>query len=618
MAYDAKTDWQYDDTPTEQDLNRIEQGIADAHAEIAEFDIPDATLTSKGKVQLSSAIDSTAEDQAATPKAVKEVQDRSLPKDGSEVMTGPITLAPQASVSNSWSMPVRMHYVDPTGEVKYADLTTSPTTGELYSSTSLGQGKFWTAANDGEGSGLDADTVDGVHVSDLKGRNGQQISTDLNLHTLSVGHYYVDGSISTAQNYPYNAGWEHFTIDVLGTELNGYGSGDTNNYRIIVMYNQVGECWIKAKHWNVWEPWRKMWDSTNDGAGSGLDADTVRGKVPLPKDGSEVMTGRLVTAATMTPMATAPDGAANLEVSGGGTGHGAFMAFHRPGSYACYFGLDADNQLKVGGWSAGSIAYKVWNAGNHGAGSGLDADLLDGKQASQFQNHIVTGHSGEVINRPYGTDFNSIVLTGFYDVQSTVNSPTSWQQWWFLEVFRHYNLNVSYLLQRATAITDGEILTYERRCMNGSWEGWTKLLNQTDYNTLFQYANDGKTAVANAVTAKGVSASPAETFATLASKIGQIQTGFVGARGTVAANSRIHVTGLSFTPNYVIVLMPSTGRIWFRFVNYGFTIYMPGTSVYSPQNLSSSNAYHITIVANSFGMGETGMYDSTIEWIAIQ
>lgn len=32
----------------------------------------------------------------------------------------------------------------------------------------------------------------------------------------------------------------------------------------------------------------------------------------------------------------------------------AFMAFHRPGVYAAYFGLDTDNQWAVGGWSAGA------------------------------------------------------------------------------------------------------------------------------------------------------------------------------------------------------------------------------------------------------------------------
>ncbi|WP_308531496.1 phage tail protein [uncultured Paenibacillus sp.] len=42
-------------------------------AAVGEMDIPDASLTAKGKVQLSSETDSDAEDRAATPKAVSEI-----------------------------------------------------------------------------------------------------------------------------------------------------------------------------------------------------------------------------------------------------------------------------------------------------------------------------------------------------------------------------------------------------------------------------------------------------------------------------------------------------------------------------------------------------------------
>ena len=77
-------------------------------------------------------------------------------------------------------------------------------------------------------------------------------------------------------------------------------------------------------------------------------------------------------------MATATSSLGRPEVFNNSTG-AAFMTFHRTGSYASYFGLDTDNVWKVGGWSAGAVAYKIWHAGNHGAGSGLDADLLDGQ-----------------------------------------------------------------------------------------------------------------------------------------------------------------------------------------------------------------------------------------------
>ncbi|MFB6364235.1 hypothetical protein ACFCP7_09250 [Paenibacillus elgii] len=34
MAYTGKTDWKYDETVTEADMNRIEKGVMDAHTEI--------------------------------------------------------------------------------------------------------------------------------------------------------------------------------------------------------------------------------------------------------------------------------------------------------------------------------------------------------------------------------------------------------------------------------------------------------------------------------------------------------------------------------------------------------------------------------------------------------
>jgi hypothetical protein len=92
---------------------------------------------------------------------------------------------------------------------------------------------------------------------------------------------------------------------------------------------------------------------------------------------------------------------------------------------------------------------------------------------------------------------------------------------------------------------------------------------------LFTFASDGKTAVANAVTAKGVTASPSDTFPALATKIGQISTGKKFATGTTVSSSAttaferltaativslpsVTVTGLGFTPQIVMVSDGST------------------------------------------------------------
>lgn len=127
MKFQPKTDWKYDDTPTEVDFNRIEQGIADAlegNDPIIQQDTPpdgvkegrlwldtsddtyqgtvfeslkgeidghfwEKASTSKvGHVQLNSATNSEDETTAATPKAVKVAMDEAkkmLPLTGGSV-----------------------------------------------------------------------------------------------------------------------------------------------------------------------------------------------------------------------------------------------------------------------------------------------------------------------------------------------------------------------------------------------------------------------------------------------------------------------------------------------------------------------------------------------------
>src|SRR5690625_2805989 len=57
MEFDAKTNWQYNDTPTEDDFNRIEQGIADsfenADEQIERFrnNVEEVRINDKGKLE---------------------------------------------------------------------------------------------------------------------------------------------------------------------------------------------------------------------------------------------------------------------------------------------------------------------------------------------------------------------------------------------------------------------------------------------------------------------------------------------------------------------------------------------------------------------------------------
>lgn len=130
--------------------------------------------------------------------------------------------------------------------------------------------------------------------------------------------------------------------------------------------------------------------NVSQGAGSGLDADTldgVQGASYLRSDVDDAVNSytNQIQFPSNTTGATASGDQASLEVRQS-TGNGdAFMQFHVAGDFATYFGLDGTtNDLFVGGWSNGANKYKIWHAGNDGAGSGLDADTLDGINGANY------------------------------------------------------------------------------------------------------------------------------------------------------------------------------------------------------------------------------------------
>lgn len=57
-------------------------------------------------------------------------------------------------------------------------------------------------------------------------------------------------------------------------------------------------------------------------------------------------------------------GRAALEVRANTSAGAAYLAFHRPGQFATFLGFDIDNELKIGGWSMGAQAFRVWSERN--------------------------------------------------------------------------------------------------------------------------------------------------------------------------------------------------------------------------------------------------------------
>jgi hypothetical protein len=90
------------------------------------------------------------------------------------------------------------------------------------------------------------------------------------------------------------------------------------------------------------------------------------------------------------------------------------IAFHISGNVGKFLEMRTDGILY---WNSD----KVWHSGNDGSGSGLDADTVDGLQASVF----ATRQDGT----RYSTDFNTILASGFYNAEGTPpNAPGHYGQ----------------------------------------------------------------------------------------------------------------------------------------------------------------------------------------------
>jgi hypothetical protein len=262
----------------------------------------------------------------------------------------------------------------------------------------------WHSGNDGSGSGLDADLLDGQHGSYYLDYNNftntPTIPTNYltnNAFDQGVGLYLTGGS--------YNAGTDTATTplvidegDFIKTKDGGYLRnliGKTTGDEIQI--GQSGTSLIDTINFlpgtggnsAVKVNGNTVWNAGNDGAGSGLDADLLDGKQPP--------TNFAATSQTYTTIASGgwalPTGSSIFSKSdsvGGVSDDGYWFVTGRRdvgGGYSGIYTSHSDGNAWIGyslTSSANPTWYKLWTAGNDGSGSGLDADLLDGQHASSF------------------------------------------------------------------------------------------------------------------------------------------------------------------------------------------------------------------------------------------
>ena len=222
--------------------------------------------------------------------------------------------------------------------------------------SSTPQGTLWGTANDGSGSGLDADTVDGLHGTDIvETSNG--VSSDLNTNLSAQMFGFSTGTANRPQNYG-----QGLTIVSDGKTQNNSSNWATQ----IAFGTDENSMYFRGKtNAGSWNSWHTVWHTGNDGSGSGLNADLL--------DGYHASTTR--NAPNTIPIR---DASGYLQLGWINTTSGATTSTINK-IYASF-----DDYIRYVTPATLISQLGLWTSSNDGAGSGLDADTVDGLQASQF------------------------------------------------------------------------------------------------------------------------------------------------------------------------------------------------------------------------------------------
>jgi len=138
--------------------------------------------------------------------------------------------------------------------------------------TNSGNNKYWHAGNDGSGSGLDADLLDGQQeTAFLKVSLGNAADLSASTYWRAGMFGWYDG---TANRPPDNFG-QGLSIVSAGSEHN-----NSNNWITQLAFgtNETTSYFRSKTNAGGWGAWHTIWNSANDGSGSGLDADLLDGQ----------------------------------------------------------------------------------------------------------------------------------------------------------------------------------------------------------------------------------------------------------------------------------------------------------------------------------------------------
>lgn len=350
--------------------------------------------------------------------------------------------------------------------------------------------KDWNANNDGSGSGLDADTIDGLDSTAFS-RIYNRTVTDFNKATY-IGFWCINGSTNAPNNSESLWGCIVFSTDISGSSISS-----TWLCQIAIPDNTGGNTlYYRKKYGSSWGSWHTIWSTGSDGSNSGLDADKLDGYqasafVLLSKLEKLVREYTYIVDGGATS-----DEALNVSTLPTGTYYvssGWVIPYEGADTVSSPVTVTVVNNAENPDYSANFVTVSkydgikyywvdttdptkateaTYTTGKSGAGSGHDADKLDGIESTGFARYQpITQKSSN------SSALNSLVTSGIYGVRISssayvTGSPTGSTGRFSVTVIVGESSN--YVTQTAIDLSTGKVYVRNR---NGSatWGSWSEI-----------------------------------------------------------------------------------------------------------------------------------------------
>jgi len=321
--------------------------------------------------------------------------------------------------------------------------------------TTLGH-TVWHAGNDGSGSSLDADTLDGLHLNQIvpyhSGSNfplGTLVTTNIPSSATNGASFILEltgKSYSSAPPFSIIAQGYLYSDTIVSSS--GANLSGNNSMTYIKVMNNAG---YLSFWWPTYGYWHSFSVNVRDAGGSSVNRVTAITNIAEPAGATKKVQINLSK-----NWSSVNDGS--------GSGLDADLLDGQQGSY--YYPASNPNGY-TNDQTAAEILTKIKTV--DGSGSGLDADLLDGKQADRFV-------SGSNTNKTNNTgSANGDLPSGFYD-QNVGDMPTG--TYYSYINMRHTNEGNHHGAQIAVSFYSQDLYTRHYQggnaSGNGSFSAWDK------------------------------------------------------------------------------------------------------------------------------------------------